>query len=134
MSDVRTSVSSALIPTWISYGLSLLFATAAAGRLAPQGEPVPEAQLTSRNLPVSTKEAIETARGKVRDQAERSRTEIADLVAEDRDHVAALVSEAVKKEIATTVKATKSGRYRFVFAGISTTAPATSTSDAVVVK
>jgi cytochrome c oxidase assembly protein subunit 15 len=36
--------------TW----LSLLFATAAAGRLVPQGEPAAEAQLTSRNLPVST--------------------------------------------------------------------------------
>jgi hypothetical protein len=44
------------------------------------------------------------------------------------------VSADAKGKISTTVKATKSGRYRFVFAGISTTAPATSTSDAVVVK
>ena len=44
------------------------------------------------------------------------------------------VTAAAGGKFATTVKADRSGRYRLVFAGISTTAPATSTSDAIVVR
>ncbi len=44
------------------------------------------------------------------------------------------VQATSKGQISTTVKATKSGSWRFVFAGYSTTSPATSVADAVKVK
>jgi hypothetical protein len=43
------------------------------------------------------------------------------------------VTAAAGGKVTTKVAATKSGRYRFVFAGISTTAPATSASDLIKV-
>ncbi len=44
------------------------------------------------------------------------------------------VQATTKGKISTTVKATKSGSWRLVYAGVSTTAPATSVADAVKVK
>jgi hypothetical protein len=82
------------------------------GAIYLSGDPVPmpgnpfgPLQFVERRpLPGTTKEALESARGRVMDEAERSRSEIADLVAEDRAQVAALVAETVKKEVAATVK------------------------------
>jgi hypothetical protein len=62
------------------------------------GNPFGALRLVDRpSLPASTEQALETARGAVKDRAERSRAEIADLVAEERAQVAALVAETVKE-------------------------------------